>query len=42
MDGLRVDAAAQNDLDLIDADNEAFLAVALVGQADYQAKENPG
>jgi hypothetical protein len=40
--GLRVDVAGQNDLDLPDADDEPFLAVALVGQADYLARENPG
>jgi len=40
VDGLRVDATGQPDLDLPDADDNPFLAVALAGQADYLVTGN--
>ncbi len=40
VDGLLVEAADQKDLELPDADDEPFLAVALVGQVDYLVTGN--
>lgn len=40
VDGLAVDATGQRDLDLPDADDEPFLAVALAAQADYLVTGN--
>ena len=37
---MRVDATGQADLDLPDADDEPFLAVALAGQANYLVTGN--
>jgi predicted nucleic acid-binding protein len=39
-DGLAVDATDQRDLDLPDADDEPFLAVALAARADYLVAGN--
>jgi putative PIN family toxin of toxin-antitoxin system len=40
IDGLAVEATGQQDLNLPDADDEPFLAVALAGQADYLVTGN--
>jgi putative PIN family toxin of toxin-antitoxin system len=40
VDGLSIDATDQRDLELPDADDEAFLAVALAGDVDYLVTGN--